>query len=70
MLIRDVYGGDIGDYANVMMCFTIGVTLTTTVIMRRVTIERQGRAMMLSFLTGAFVLSGIYFAPPLAVLFQ
>ncbi len=65
MLVRDVYNGTIEEYSVVMMCFTIGITVTTLTISRIKNIIYQGRAMMLSFLGGTLVLSMIHFEPPL-----
>ncbi len=65
ILIRDVYQGDIGDYSIIMICFTVGITISTTLIGRFFTIHRQGRAMMITFANGALVLTLIHFHPPL-----
>jgi len=65
ILIRDVYHGDIGDYTIIMICFTVGITFSTTMIGRFFTIHHQGRAMMITFANGALVLTLIHLHPPL-----
>lgn len=65
ILIRDVYQGDISDFTIIMICFTIGITFSTTLIGRFFSIHHQGRAMMVTFANGALVLTCIHFHPPL-----
>ena len=69
VLIRDEYQGDIGIYSNLMIAFTVGVTLTTTILSRYFKVVRQGRTMMLAFAFGALILSAIHFKPPLELLY-
>lgn len=69
VLIRDEYQGDISIYSNLMIAFTIGVTVSTTVLSRYFSVVRQGRTMMLAFGFGAVILSAIHFKPPLELLY-
>jgi MFS family permease len=70
VLVRDVYGRNIGDYSAIMMAFMIGVTTTTTILSRvSKSIVRQGRMMMLSFLGGAVVMGVVYTEPALWTLY-
>ena len=52
-----------------MISFTVGVTLTTTVLSRYFKVVRQGRTMMIAFGFGAVILSAIHFKPPLELLY-
>ncbi len=69
VLIRDVYHGGIREYAIIMICFTVGITITTTLMGRFFRLHRQGKAMLIAFLNGPFVLAVIHFQPPLWVVY-
>ena len=69
ILIRDEYQGDISTYSNLMICFTVGVTFSTTILSRYFKIVRQGQTMMIAFGFGAIILAAIHFKPPLEILY-
>ncbi len=69
VLIRDEYLGNISDYSIILITFMVGITLSTTYISRYTRIVQQGRAMMISFTVSAIVFAGIYFYPPLWLLY-
>jgi MFS family permease len=53
VLVRDVYGGDMGDLAVVMLTFPAGTIAGSYVLLARGGIRRKGRALLLSLAIAA-----------------
>ncbi len=56
LIVRDVYGADLGDLALVMMMFPVGMIAGSSLLLRRGGIRRKGRALLLGFVGGGLAL--------------
>ena len=56
LIVRDVYGADLGDLAVVMMMFPVGMIAGSSLLLRRGGIRRKGRALLLGFVGGGLAL--------------
>lgn len=70
ILVRDVHGGGSMEIAGLSFAFFGGIATTAlTLSVRRISLERPGRAMMLSSFGGILALIAIHFSPPLWLLY-
>jgi MFS family permease len=53
VLVREVYGGDVGDVSIVMLTFPLGTIAGSFVLLSRGGIRRKGRALLLSLVVAA-----------------
>jgi predicted MFS family arabinose efflux permease len=59
LLVRDVYGGGVGQLSLVLMLFPLGTIIGSVAIRRRGGIRRKGRAALLGLTTGAALLATV-----------
>jgi MFS family permease len=63
LLVREIYAGSATDLAIVNASNSLGLVVTIVLLLRVGDLYRQGRALLLSQMLGAFVLAGAAFAP-------
>jgi MFS family permease len=56
LIVRDVYGADLGDLALVMTMFPVGMIAGSSLLLRRGGIRRKGQALLLGFVGGGLAL--------------
>jgi MFS family permease len=69
LLVRDVYGGSAPEIAGVNGSMMIGMFAGAGVLLARGGVRRQGRALLLSLITGAIALISLSFELPLAAVY-
>jgi predicted MFS family arabinose efflux permease len=65
ILVRDYYGGDIGQLALLNMAFPIGTILGSVAMLWRGRLRRKGLAQLVTLTSGAFCLEAVAFGLPL-----
>ncbi|MEZ5558158.1 MAG: MFS transporter [Pseudomonadales bacterium] len=63
LLVREVFAGTAADLAAMNACNSLGLVLVIVLLLRLGDVHRQGRALILSQVTGALVLAAAAFAP-------
>ncbi len=65
ILVRDYYGGDIGQLALLNMAFPVGTILGSVVMLWRGRLRRKGLAQLVTLTSGAFCLEAVAWGLPL-----